>query len=142
MTVPALPGCFPQGETKDEALGNAQVAITGHVDALEALGKPVPSDVSAVVETVQVRALRRLRYHSTRLGNQAGAVDVLDLLHQGEISLGSDRDRPQHPCRLVRDTDVLVSPRRVEGIRVALARIDVPRVPRLGATRQAHIGGM
>jgi predicted RNase H-like HicB family nuclease len=48
VIVPALPGCFTQGETVSEALDNAKEAITCHVGALRADGDPVPSDVETV----------------------------------------------------------------------------------------------
>ena len=38
VTVPALPGCFTQGETRDEALANAKEAISLHLEA----AKPIP----------------------------------------------------------------------------------------------------
>jgi predicted RNase H-like HicB family nuclease len=44
VVVPTLPGCTSQGDTVDEALTNAKVAIAGHVQALEALGAPVPEE--------------------------------------------------------------------------------------------------
>ncbi len=42
VRVPALPGCFTQGRTVDEALTRAREAIAGHVTALRDLGEPVP----------------------------------------------------------------------------------------------------
>lgn len=42
VRVPALPGCFTQGRTVDEALTRAREAIGGHVAALRDLGEPVP----------------------------------------------------------------------------------------------------
>ena len=42
VSVPDLPGCWTQGETRDEALANAKEAIAAYLDALEELGKPVP----------------------------------------------------------------------------------------------------
>ncbi|MDI6631508.1 MAG: type II toxin-antitoxin system HicB family antitoxin [Bacillota bacterium] len=53
-TVPALPGCATQGETKEQAVGRVQEAIAATVKGLIATGQPVPSgdvDVS-VVEVV------------------------------------------------------------------------------------------
>lgn len=40
--VPALPGCFTQGDTVDEVLANLQEAISGHLAALRAIGQPIP----------------------------------------------------------------------------------------------------
>lgn len=42
VSVPDLPGCWTQGETRDEALANAREAIGAYLDTLEELGKPVP----------------------------------------------------------------------------------------------------
>lgn len=42
VTVPSLPGCITQGETIDEALERAEEAITGHIEALKALGRVIP----------------------------------------------------------------------------------------------------
>lgn len=42
VSVPDLPGCWTQGETRDEALANAKEAIAAYLDALEELGKPQP----------------------------------------------------------------------------------------------------
>jgi len=33
IEVPSLPGCFSQGETKDEALANIKEAITLHLES-------------------------------------------------------------------------------------------------------------
>jgi predicted RNase H-like HicB family nuclease len=42
VSVPDLPGCWTQGETRDKALPNAKEAITGYLEALDELGKPLP----------------------------------------------------------------------------------------------------
>jgi len=42
VSVPALPGCFTQGKTFDEALQMAQDAIVGFVRALAKRGKNIP----------------------------------------------------------------------------------------------------
>ncbi|HZE89961.1 MAG TPA: type II toxin-antitoxin system HicB family antitoxin [Verrucomicrobiae bacterium] len=39
---PTLPGCFSNGKTMDEARRNMRDAIQQHVEALAALGKPIP----------------------------------------------------------------------------------------------------
>jgi antitoxin HicB len=38
VTVPALPGCVSQGETREEALAMIREAIEGHLESLEAHG--------------------------------------------------------------------------------------------------------
>ena len=46
VSVPALPGCFTQGRTFDEALKMAQEAILGFVSALMSRGKRIPVERS------------------------------------------------------------------------------------------------
>jgi antitoxin HicB len=38
VSVPALPGCFTQGDTYEDALVNAEEAIIGHLEALAKAG--------------------------------------------------------------------------------------------------------
>jgi len=42
VVVPALPGCFTEGDTVPEALTNAREAIECHVGAMEQDGERVP----------------------------------------------------------------------------------------------------
>jgi predicted RNase H-like HicB family nuclease len=42
VTVPALPGCFTQGDTVDQALERAREAIEVHIAGLRADGEPIP----------------------------------------------------------------------------------------------------
>jgi predicted RNase H-like HicB family nuclease len=51
--VPALPGCFAQGETAEEALNDVKAAIASHLEALREFGESVPSG-SVRVERVEV----------------------------------------------------------------------------------------
>ncbi len=51
VSVPALPGCFTQAATVDEALTRAREAITGHVAALRDIGEPVPVEIQAPIIT-------------------------------------------------------------------------------------------
>lgn len=44
VSVPALPGCFTQGETYDEAMRMAEDAIRLWVETLEKNGEPVPHE--------------------------------------------------------------------------------------------------
>lgn len=55
VEVPALPGCFSQGESLDEALRNIQGAISSHIDALKEFGKAVPLDHGFLISRVSVR---------------------------------------------------------------------------------------
>lgn len=55
VAVPALPGCFTQGETHDEALEAARDAISLYLADLQASGEPVPEESSpAEVVAVEV----------------------------------------------------------------------------------------
>ena len=52
-TVPALPGCVTQGDSRDEALRNVREAIELYIEDCLATGDPVP--VEAGREYVEVR---------------------------------------------------------------------------------------
>lgn len=45
ITVPVLPGCITQGDTWEQAVANAQEAISGYIDTLKELGKPIPLEI-------------------------------------------------------------------------------------------------
>ena len=49
--VPALPGCFAQGETLDEVLEDVRDAIAAHLSALRDDGQRVP-DERVIITTV------------------------------------------------------------------------------------------
>ena len=40
--VPAVPGCFSQGQTREEAVANVREAIAAYLESLEAHGDPIP----------------------------------------------------------------------------------------------------
>lgn len=44
VTVPALPGCVTQGETREEAIAMAEDAIRGYLEALSKDGQPIPEE--------------------------------------------------------------------------------------------------
>ena len=44
--VPALPGCISQGETRDDALANAEEAIALYSESLEAHAAPIPPSIT------------------------------------------------------------------------------------------------
>jgi predicted RNase H-like HicB family nuclease len=50
--VPALDGCFIQGETLDEVLADAPAAIASHIAAVQEDGQSVPTDTGIVLATV------------------------------------------------------------------------------------------
>ena len=53
-TVPALPGCASQGETREEALSTIREAIEVYIESLVAHGDPIPGPVE--IERVTVVA--------------------------------------------------------------------------------------
>jgi predicted RNase H-like HicB family nuclease len=42
VSVPRLPGCVSQGESREEALVMVKEAIEGYLESLEAHGDPIP----------------------------------------------------------------------------------------------------
>ena len=48
VEVPALPGCYSQGETVDEALAHVREAIEVYLEALSEEGAPTPRDEDVV----------------------------------------------------------------------------------------------
>jgi len=55
LEVPALPGCYSQGETIEDALKNAREAIELYLEALHEDGAPIPKDEDVVFK-VEVAA--------------------------------------------------------------------------------------
>ena len=53
VTVPALDGCFTEGDTVDEALENAKEAILCYLEGLEKLNE-IKSKPDAVLKEVEV----------------------------------------------------------------------------------------
>jgi predicted RNase H-like HicB family nuclease len=59
VSVPALPGCFTQGESEEEALAMAEDVIRLWVESLAADGEPVPvenGDLRVVSRQIKVEA--------------------------------------------------------------------------------------
>lgn len=54
VSVPALPGCVSQGDTRAEALNNIREAIALYVQDCRDAGDPVPTDAGK--EFVEVEA--------------------------------------------------------------------------------------
>jgi predicted RNase H-like HicB family nuclease len=55
--VPALPGCYTQGETVEEILSRAPDAIGSYVDALRESGKEMPgAEPNVIITTIKVPA--------------------------------------------------------------------------------------
>ncbi|WXG42332.1 MAG: type II toxin-antitoxin system HicB family antitoxin [Candidatus Freyarchaeum deiterrae] len=51
---PTLPGCFSQGDTREEALANIKEAIEAYIESLKKDGLPVPVDTKPEVTLVKV----------------------------------------------------------------------------------------
>jgi predicted RNase H-like HicB family nuclease len=43
-SVPALPGCVSQGDTRDEAMQNVREAIEVYIEDCRESGEPIPSE--------------------------------------------------------------------------------------------------
>ena len=54
VEVPALPGCFSQGETVEEALANVREAIESHLIALKEDGEEIPEEGEILLGRVEV----------------------------------------------------------------------------------------
>ena len=52
VSVPALKGCYSQGDTVDEALENVRDAIRLHIEARKEIGDPIPIEV--LIDEVEV----------------------------------------------------------------------------------------
>jgi len=54
--VPALPGCYTQGETLDEAYRMAQDAILGYIKTLRELKEEIPQEVgNSIIAKIPVK---------------------------------------------------------------------------------------
>lgn len=51
---PALPGCYSQGDTRDEAIRNVRGAIEAYLGSLKKDNLPVPTDVEPEIVRVSV----------------------------------------------------------------------------------------
>ena len=58
VDVPALPGCHTVGDTLAEAIDNAREAIAAYLEALEARGEAIPTDVETQAIRVDVASPR------------------------------------------------------------------------------------
>lgn len=56
VVVPALPGCFSQGKTIEEAMKNAKEAIALHIRALKKCGEFVPTQERTFHTVVEIAA--------------------------------------------------------------------------------------
>jgi len=54
--VPALEGCFAQGESIEDVIDDAREAIASHLGALREAGEPASAATGVIVATVSVAA--------------------------------------------------------------------------------------
>ena len=54
VEVSAIPGCFSQGETIEQALSNIKEAIELHIEGLRDEGEEIPKDSGFVVGRINV----------------------------------------------------------------------------------------
>ncbi|HEY9246327.1 MAG TPA: type II toxin-antitoxin system HicB family antitoxin [Candidatus Methanoperedens sp.] len=54
--VPALPGCYSQGETVEETMKNVKEAVEAHIMALKEEEKKVPAEEDFIIARVNVAA--------------------------------------------------------------------------------------
>ncbi len=54
VTVPLLPGCISEGDTREEALTNIKEAIELYVESLQADGEPIPIEEAVEEALVEV----------------------------------------------------------------------------------------
>lgn len=52
--VPALPGCYAQGETVEETLAKGREAIETHLVALRDEGQDIPYERGLIIQEVEV----------------------------------------------------------------------------------------
>ena len=55
VSVPALPGCFSEGDSREEAITNIREAIALYLETLQEDGRPIPGN-APLVETVRIVA--------------------------------------------------------------------------------------
>lgn len=55
VEVPALPGCYTQGETKEEAVAMAREAIELYLDSCKAHGEIIPQESGLESQVVEVK---------------------------------------------------------------------------------------
>ncbi len=54
VTVPLLPGCISEGDTRKEALDNIKEAIELYIESLQEDGEPIPTEESVEEAVVEV----------------------------------------------------------------------------------------
>ena len=52
--VPALPGCYSQGESIEETVKNVREAIEAHIEALKEEGQDIPEEGEFLIGKIKV----------------------------------------------------------------------------------------
>jgi predicted RNase H-like HicB family nuclease len=55
--VPALPGCFSQGETIEKTIANTKEAIELHISCLREDGEEIPADNEFIISRVRIETV-------------------------------------------------------------------------------------
>ena len=55
VEVPALPGCYTQGESRDEAISMAKEAIELYLESCKAHSEPIPEETGVESLIVEVK---------------------------------------------------------------------------------------
>ncbi len=55
VEVPALPGCYTQGETKEEAIIMAKEAIELYLESCRAQNEPIPAETKVESLVIEVK---------------------------------------------------------------------------------------
>ena len=55
--VPALPGCFSQGETVEETIANTKEAIDLHISVLKEDNEEIPVDDEFIISRVRIESI-------------------------------------------------------------------------------------
>jgi predicted RNase H-like HicB family nuclease len=55
--VPALPGCFSQGETIEETIANTREAIELHISCMKEDGMEIPGDNEFIISRVRIETV-------------------------------------------------------------------------------------
>ena len=55
--VPALPGCYSQGETVEETIANTREAIELHISCMKEDGMDIPTDNEFIISRVRIETV-------------------------------------------------------------------------------------
>ena len=53
-SVPALPGCISQGDSREEALANIREAVALYIEDCREAGDPVPTEIGKEFDEIEV----------------------------------------------------------------------------------------